>query len=218
MINAAREQRLPEKLTSLGPSKNIVEVMSLVKDAIEDYEKRTSVPDKSKVTVVYDEPHIAIELETISLKIQQREPGMFGQDKPFQNSAGAVKNIVPILREEGDDPDNPGYKRAIFGYWHDNILRITCWSMTNKEANARMLWLEEVMEQYRYYFIVHGTNRFFYWRHPDQIAKIISNNILYGRPIDFYVKTETIRAVSEKELEQIYIKVAARRDGNLNFV
>lgn len=203
------------RITSKGEAKNIVQVMDLIKDAIENYETRTSVPNRSKVKVVYEDPDKMIEFDTISISIEKRQPGLFGQGKPFDNSVGAHKNLRPVLREEGDDPDNPGYRRAVLGYWHDNIIRLTCWSLTNKEANARMLWTEEIMEQYNFYIGLHGTNRFLYWQHPPQVVKIISNNRIYGRPIDFFVRTETIRAVTEKSLEEIYMRIAARQDENI---
>jgi hypothetical protein len=197
------------KSTTPGNSKNIIEVMSLVKDAIEDYERRQHTNEKDHVLVTYEDPDTPVQVETITLSIDSRQPGGFGGGPPFQTQ---VKNQRPILREETEDPDAPGYKRAILGYLHDNILRLTCWALTNKAANARMLWLEEVMEQYLWYFRISGTNRFLYYKHGPQLVKTISNNRMYGRPIDYFVRTETLRAVSEKELETIYVNLAFRKD------
>lgn len=197
------------KSTTPGNSKNIIEVMSLIKDAIEDYERRKHTNDKDKVVVVYEDPDKLVEFETISINIEGRQPGGFGSGAPLQTQ---VKNQRPILREETEDPDNPGYKRAILGYLHDNVIRLTCWALTNKTANARMLWLEEVMEEYLWYFKISGTNRFLYLKHGPQLVKTVSNNRIYGRPIDYFVRTETLRAVSEKELETIYVNLALRKD------
>ncbi len=197
------------KSTTPGNSKNIIQVMSLVKDAIEDYENRKHTNEKDKVVVAYEDPDKLVEMETISINIESRQPGGFGGGAPLQ---AQIKNQRPILREEEEDPDAPGYKRAILGYFHDNILRLTCWALTNKAANARMLWLEEVMEEYLWYFRISGTNRFLYLRHGPQLVKTVSNNRMYGRPIDYFVRTETLRAVSEKELETIYVNLALRKD------
>lgn len=198
--------------TTVGLSKNIVEVMDLIKEAIEDYEKRNKTLDRNKVVVAYEDPDKPISYDTVTISIERRQPGAFGRGRPFEND---IKNRRPILREEGEDPDHPGYRRAILGYFHDNIIRLTCWSLTNKEANARMLWLEEVIEQYLWYFRLSGVSRILYQEHGPQLAKTVVNNKLYGRPIDLFVRTETIRAVSEKELETIYINLALRADPNL---
>jgi hypothetical protein len=211
--NAVENTEQPPKNTTPGISKNILEVMELIKDAIEDYESRQHKIEKDKVIVVYEDPDKLVEFETISIHIESRQPGIFQSGAPLQ---GQIKNQRPILREEGPDPDAPGYRRAILGYFHDNIIRVTCWALTNKAANARMLWLEEIMEQYLWYFRMSGVNRFLYHKHAPQLVKMVSNNRIYGRPIDYFVRTETIRAISEKELETIYVSLALRKDGNLN--
>ncbi len=200
------------KSTTQAASKNIIQTMDLIKDAIEDYENRTHVLNKNKVNVVYEEPTEPIAFETITLNIFRREPGSFGAGKPFESP---VKNYRPILREDLDDKENPGYRRAVLGYYHDNLIRITCWALTNKRANERMLWLEEVMEQYMGYFRVSGVNRILYYHHPQEVVRTVSNSKIYGRPIDYFVRTETLRTVSEKELEVIYLNLALRNDENL---
>lgn len=202
----------PPKNVTPGTSKNIIEVMSLVKDSIEDYENRQNTNTRDRVTVVYEDPDKELETETISLSIETRQPGAFQTGPPL---GAQIKNQRPLLREETADPDHPGYRRAILGYFHDNTLRLTCWALTNKTANARMLWLEEVMEQYIWYFRISGVNRFLYLKHGPQLVKTVSNNRIYGRPIDYFVRTETIRAISEKELETIYVNLAFRKDENL---
>lgn len=209
IIEAA--ESAPRSVTT-GASKNIVQVMDLIKDAIEDYETRMHVLDRDHVNVVYQEPSEPIKYETISIEIFRREPGAFGAGKPFEST---VKNYRPMLREETEDTEHPGYKRAVLGYYHDNVLRLTCWGLTNKSANARMLWLEEIMEQYMGYFRYSGTNRILYLHHPQQVVRTVSNSKLYGRPIDYFVRTETLRTVSEKELEVIYLNLALRNDENL---
>lgn len=210
--SVATQKTVQDPSRTPANAKNIFQVMALVKDAIEHYEDRTGTIERAQVTVVYDEPDAPIEYETISILLTRREPGAFSQGAPFE---GRVKNLRPALREEKVDEEEPGYRRAILGYFHDNLIRLTCWANTNKEANARMLWLEEVMEQYIWYFRTSGVHRFLYYNHDPAIVKTTSNNRLYGRAIDYFVRTETLRVVKQKELEQIYLRYAFRRDENL---
>jgi hypothetical protein len=194
------------KTVTPGVTKDIIETMDLIGDVILNYQDRVHATEDSKVKIVYEKPDIPIESEVIEISIADRNPGQFSQGSTFE---GGVKNRRPLLREEREDPDNPGYRRAVLGYFHDNVLRLTCWARTNKEANKRALWLEQVMEEYAWYFARSGVNRLLYegWRVPEVIN--IDNNRFYGRPIDYFVRTERLTNVSQKVLEEICLRIAA---------
>lgn len=191
-----------DKTTTPQPAKNIIEVMDLIKTAIEDRDRRRSKTQDARVVVSYEDPDVDAELETITLSLIKREPGAYSQGRPME---GKIKQLRPILRELQDDSENPGYKRAIMGYYYDNILQLTCWARTNKTANERAIWLETLMEDYMWWFVYSGVNRILYQgRAVERITKI-RNNKLYGRPLNYFVRTEQIRTVSQKELEEIII-------------
>ena len=187
-----------------GNSKDIVEVAELIEQAIRNYEKRERVIEEKKLNVVYERPERPFDKETVAISFMSRTPGMFGQGRPGENK---TKNLRPILREVVEDPDNPGYKRAVLGYYYDNVIRLTAWARTNKEANDRAVWLENIMEEYTWWFSYSGVNRLIYegWRSPVMLD--ISNTVYYGRPIDFYVRTEKLSSLSQKSLEEILIYV-----------
>jgi len=188
------------------PTKNIIEVQTLIKDAFENYYEREGKGEDAQVRFSYEKPDTKLELEIVSLSLERREPGSFSQGGPF---AGGVKNLKPILREEKDDPDNPGYKLAILGYWYDNTLRMTCWARTNKAASDRALWVENVMVEYNYYFTSSGVPRVIYQGRGPEVTREFDGVKVYGRSIDYYVKTERLRAVRQKTLELIIVQMAA---------
>jgi hypothetical protein len=192
------------KLKTNGSAKDIIEVMELIRQAILDYEERTHTTEDAKINVIFEEPDTHIDIETISISFFDRIPGAFSQGKPME---GNVKNRKPILREIVDDPDNPGYKRAVLGYYYDNILRLTAWARTNKQANQRAIWIENFMEEYSWFFAFSGVNRILFdgWRQHKTIE--INNNKYYGRPIDFFVRTEKLWNISQKNLEEIIVKL-----------
>jgi hypothetical protein len=71
------------------------------------------------------------------------------------------------------------------------------------------MWLEEVMEQYLWFFKLSGVSRTLYdGRGQDEVLDI-SGNKVYGVSLDYFVRTEEIRAISQKTLEVIYIKVGS---------
>jgi hypothetical protein len=195
-----------ERTRTPFPAKNIIEVMDLIRQAIITHEDKTHITEDAKVDVVYHRPDIDIDVEVVSMEFVKRQPGMFGQGRPFENK---VANQKPLLREVKDDPDHPGYKRAVLGYFYDNVLRLTCWARTNKQANERALWLEQLMEEYTWFFVQSGVNRILFhgWQKNETLT--VNDNKYYGRPIDFYVRTERLLNVSQKKLETICINMAA---------
>lgn len=183
-------------------TKSLNEVYDLVRQAIDDYERRANLDTKNKILFTEEELDHTSEGEIITFSLVKREPGAFGQGAPFESK---VRNLRPILRENVADPENPGYRLATFGYWHDNIISFTCWAKTNKAANARALWFESLMEDYSWWFKAQGVDRTLFWGRGEDKTLFAQNNKWYGRPMSYFVRTETLRVFSEKTLEEIII-------------
>lgn len=198
-----------DRLKSPGDAKNINESLEIIEKAIRNYELRYGTNSDAVIDFVYEDPDVLKQLETISVSIERVEPASFSKGAPFQ---GSVRNLVPMLREVVDDPDNTGYKIAILGYWYDNIVQLTCWSRTNKAANSRAIWLENIMNEYRWYFQYSGISQIVYQGRGTQLVKNINNNKIYGRPINYYIRTESLVRYSQKELEQIYINLVINKE------
>ena len=190
-----------------GPAKTLHEFYDLVRQAINHYESRASVPEANKVNFTEEEPDIDSETESIVFSLVKREPGQFGQGPPLD---AKHHNLKPMLREEADDPDNPGYKCAVTGYWYDNVVRFTCWARTNKAANARAMWFENLMEEYTWWFRLQGVSRVLFWGRDADIVTEVTGNKWYGRPIHFFVKTEKVRVFKQKTLEEIFIDIKTK--------
>jgi len=207
--------------TSLGSAKGLSEVYSLVQEIIRDEEKRLGVSEgltleeSSLIQVgdgVYqDSPTANLRTPAVTFSLMRRAPGAYSEGSPFE---GKVRNLRPILREVRDDPQNPGYRLAIRGYIHDNIIRLTCWSATNHEANALAEKIERLMERYSFHLVQQGVPRIFFWaRGSDQVIRKNGENLYYGRPIEYFVKTETLDILSEKALEEILFNVHVSEQG-----
>lgn len=194
-----------DRTTTPHPAKNIIETMELIRQAILDYEGRVHATQDSKVDVVYEKPDKDMNLETISISFTSRAPGAYSQGAPLR---GDVKNRKPLLRELIEDPDNPGYKMAVLGFFYDNVLTLTAWARTNKQANERALWIENLMEEYAWFFVHSGVNRILFngWRKNEVLE--INGNKYYGRPIDYFVRTERLWNLSQKKLEEIILRFA----------
>ena len=203
---------LENKQRSVGNSKNIVQTMELIQDAVEDYQLREQKTQDTAIEVLYNRPDQDRQVESISIELISREPGLFSQNRagrpsPTRNS-GEVRNLQPLLREVFDDVENPGYKRLVLGFYYDNILRLTCWARSNLTALKRMLWLEQVMYEYTWYLTYSGVSKIIYLGQSKDEIEVINGNKYYGKPIDYFVRTEKILTISEKSLEEITINLS----------
>ena len=187
-----------------GKAKSLLEFYDLVRRAVDDMETRAAIAADHRVNFTEEEPDVESQTETITYSLMKRSPGMFSGGAPFE---GRVHNLVPMFRETGEDTENPGYRYAIYGYWYDNLVRFTCWARTNKVANARAEWFELLMQEYSWWFTLQGVNRVLFWDRKADIVTTVDGNKWYGRPIEFYVRTERLREFSEKALEEILIRL-----------
>lgn len=198
------------KSVTPGNAKDVYEFFDLVKQVIEHRDNAQKVSEDSKVFITQEFSEVEQHLETISFSILKRQPGAISEGAPFQ---GDVKNLRPTIREVVDDIENPGYRKIVQGYFYDNLVKLTCWAPTNKEANKRSLWLEQLMEDYTWFFRISGVNRVFFWERLGDAVEDTTNSIksttnkFYGRSLVYYLRTEKISSLSEKELEQVIINV-----------
>lgn len=197
-------RQIPTALRTPLPAKNLKEVYALVKTVIDDYERRMNIADDAKVNFTEEEPdYLKASGPTITFSLHLREPGAMSKGSPMLR--GTVRNFLPMLREEIDDPENPGYKRAILGYIHDNEVKFTVWAKTNKVANDKALWFEGLMQEYSWYFTSQGVARFLFLKREADLVSEVDGQKLYGRPIHFFVRTETLTTISQKTFELISI-------------
>lgn len=198
---------LLQRSKTLGDTKSLVQFFDLVRQAIENSER--DVPQELKVIFTEEQPDVDMKDETISLRLISRKPGAFQRGSPGE---AKIRNMQPRLREENEDTDHPGYKIAVTGYWYDSVIRFTCLSTSNKRANARAVWFEDLMEEYSWWFKLQGVDRtIFRERHADTMTEI-GGKRWYGRPIDYFVRTEKLRQFSEKKIEEIIIKRMVKQE------
>lgn len=203
-----QSSRQPYLKTPKEAKSSLSDVYTHIRLAIENYENRQNTPTKNRVTFTEDKSDREKHPEVISVKCIERNSGLFSQGTPYDaGKQSAVKNMLPRLREERPDPDYPGYNIAILGKLFDNIIQLTCWAKTNKRANYRVDWLETLLEEYVWWFKAQGINRFLFMKRGEDIVEGESDdNRWYGRPLDYFVRTEKISMISEKQIEEIIIK------------
>jgi hypothetical protein len=198
--------KLHDRLRTPAPAKTINEFYKLVKNVIDDYERRSNTINDGKVFYTEEEPDIPKDKNAaITISLQNRFPGAFGKGAPFEAD---IQNQKPMFREEFDDEENPGYRVAILGYWHDNEVVFTVWARTNKTANDKALWFENIMQEYSWYFTSQGVARIMFMKRDADTYTEVNGAKLYGRPMHYFVRTETLRTVKEKVIEEVLVKAS----------
>ena len=208
--------KIEDPLSGIGLSrtprlhKSLNEFYGLVKDAIEHAEASQNIIEDRKVHFTEEDVDSDIKTETITFSLVRREPGAFSRGAPFE---GKIKNLRPILREIRDDPESPQHKIFVYGYLHDNVVRFTMWAKTNKTANARALWFESLMLEYSWFFAMSGVGKvLFIGRDEDISIRDDKGQKLYGRPLNYFVKTEDITTAKETIIRKILVKYKANKE------
>tara|TARA_R110002020_G_scaffold268819_4_gene484142 strand:- start:19868 stop:20638 length:771 start_codon:yes stop_codon:yes gene_type:complete len=200
-----RAVNIVDRLMTGGFSQDIDGFYNLIKLAIDDYLTRQNITDDNKVIFTENFTPQQFRSETISVKLVSREPGTTSQGKQMNRGR---QNWRPELREIIDDPDHPNKKLRIYGQWFDNVIELCCWARTNKAANARALWLEQLMEDYMWFFKYEGVSAIRYEGRLADAYENIGDNAVHSRQLRYYVRTERITTVSEFVVQQILLNVA----------
>lgn len=201
------------KSRSSGSAKDVYEFCELVRQVLNHRQSAEHTAEDAKVILTQEMSDVDQRLEAVTFALEKRVPGQFSDGAPF---SGDVKNYKPRVRETFADPDNPGYRKVVMGFWMDNLVNFTCWARTNKEANNRSMWFERLMDDYTWFYELNGVSRVWFWDRGPDVEKTAdttstqqsTTNKYYGRPMLYFVRTERISTVSEKELEQLIINLS----------
>lgn len=179
-------------------------LIGILRTIIQDAQTKEGTVSDQQVLFTEEYPSFKNPRESIVFSVEESVPGNFSKG-PFSTSGG-IRPPRALLKTVLDDVENPGYKVAIFGYEFDSIIRLTCFALTNKEANARCEWLQRTMREYEFYPAWQGIRRFFFQKRGSDFVLEENANKLYGRPLDFAVQHEEIKFLRQKTLERIVIR------------
>ena len=185
----------PADIDAFGP---------LLKHVLGLQQSREGINNPIDVSEAY--PPVDTTKETITYSLQRRMPGTFSQDAPFTG----VKNFKPLFRESYPDPANPGYITVVLGVLFDNLMNVTCWAKTNREADQRALWLESVLLANTWMFRYSGFNQVLYMGRGEDTHNDVNSIRLMGRSLQYYLRTEKLITVSEKTIDEILLAISLK--------
>ena len=193
-----------QRLRQPNPAQDIDGFIDILTRVVEEQQNEEDIALENRVQVLYDFASEDILTEVISVSLNRRTPGSFSQGQPFNQN---VRELKPHVRGIENDKTRPGYAVIILGQKFENEIILTCWAKTNKQANRRARWLEDLMANWRWYFRYLGVEEcLFVGQDADMTLKLDSiPNPLHGRPLRFYVRTERITNVLEPVIRRIIV-------------
>ena len=197
-------------------SQDIDGFFALVQSVMTDFQNRKNIIAKDGVGFTEEAPPKDLITEVISFKLIRRVPGAQSGSVPDIISDSNVKREWrPRTRYQTLDASKPLKNIAVMGQYFDNVVEFTCWAATNKAANERAFWLEDLMQTYHWYFKFMGIKEIIYLqRLEDKFWEDIKTqgNLLKSRSLQYYVKTDKTFEVSVATLRDILINVAVGTD------
>lgn len=187
------------------PAKDVDGFTDLVMQVIQDKQNAEHIAANQRVVFTEDFPPGEVITEVITYRIQKRSPASFSRGKPFNQD---VQEFKPHIRGIDVDPENPGYRVVTLGQKFENELILTCWAKTNKAANVRARWLEDLLKEYAWFIRYNGIDEYFFLQQGEDVGLQLqgTKNYLVGRPLHYYVRTERLTHVLEPTIRRIVVQ------------
>lgn len=178
------------------------EFLNMYQDKFQDFKEFSFRPTSVYEEITQDEGN------HLRYSIDKRTPGtMSQQNQPHEGHLAMKWEILDIL----DDKLNPGYKCVVYVKPFDNSITLYSCSKNFRDADKAAFKLEEILDTYMYVFKQHGADRFQYFGRGSTMRQEMHNIIQYFIPLKFYIRTNAIKLVYEKSIENIAIEAVLKK-------
>ena len=167
--------------------------------------------------------------EVVTWNVIRRSPGSVDHT-PFAKAREIRPRIreelvyEPILKVDPGEPEmqnGPGQLgpdkelsrvvgRQIEGQWYDNLIQFDIWSKDNKKAEQLCDYLENFMHDFHGMFIELGVNKIHFQARVRDEFLLKWRNGLVNRSLLYFVRTETVRAGTVREIRKIHVDAEVR--------
>lgn len=200
----ARIDKYIEQVSAVGirePQANdLLGFFQLVQNAIRSREASDKVPEGKELLVLANDPPEEIDTEAITYYLNARAPGQMNRGG---HGESRVKEVVPHLRSIQQHPEHIGEKLVTMGRFFDNYIAFNVYARDDFTALKRVLWLEKVMDSFRWYFRVHGINQVIEVGVGDKQQVKIGELLVTKYPMSYFIRTEDTFQFGSQELKQV---------------
>lgn len=146
-------------------------------------------------------------LAVVTCGVRSQKPGSFNQTNHPMTSSG-TREIRPSLRAiEKQDVTDKAACNYYFGQLFDNNICFSIHARSNKEANEVAIWFQNLLAVHKKFFALKGIIRYYFLeREADNVVKE-GDNVIYVRPLCYYLATEETFVTTEYVLQKIKLKL-----------
>lgn len=168
---------------------------------------RSNKEEYRRLLLVEDQPEKedmnceSLDIEAITWKLKARTPGRFDQGPAGQ---GRIQEVRPHLRAKRPHPEHPNETLLTYGKGYSNWIEFAVYARTKKQAMTRLLWLENAIGQYDWFFKFMGYIVVQEGVGARETVEIEGLNLI-KYPIVYYVRTEDIYHVTSQNLKKVSI-------------
>lgn len=121
--------------------------------------------------------------------------------RPFEGT----KEYKPRLRETYKDPVVDGYSVSVYGQWFDSIVQFDVWYANNRAAERLVDWFDQFMSNNSWILRRAGVAQIFFWQRTADDLKQQWRQPVWHRSVQYYLRTEQLHAVYERDLLKLNI-------------
>lgn len=166
--------------------------------------------DGAQKTILYTEEYPEkdddLEGEAIIFKLLRRKPGTFENQKAGLMMAETnIRQRARFFQESIEDPDYVGSRIYTYSQWYDNLVGFEIHARTNKIANRRALWFENLMDDWAWFLKASGVRNVNYDGRDQDVVRSVDNRKTVSRLMTYFVRTEKITNVREHTLRSLVV-------------
>jgi len=185
------------------PALDVYDLPQLLGEIFDREQDLEGIQDSNRVKLKEDHVDTPFDGEVVTWTLVSRKPGTFSQGKPGN---ARVQQLVPALVSAEADPTYPGHRIMYYGQYMDNIIQLTAWASSGNTANRRARWLENLIDNYKWYLTYKGIHRIFFDRQTRDMSRRDGNRV-EGRPLLYRVVTQKIIPVRTATLKEVVINL-----------
>lgn len=207
-VNIALESYL-KQISNSGqapiPGANIIKFFELVQNAIWSRQNTENIPEDKRLLVLGDDPPDEEEVnsEAITFYLDKREAGQHGRGPVGTKT---VKEVTHHVRSVQQHPEHPSEKLLTVGRKFDNYVVFNIYARTDYQALLRVLWFENVMDSFRWYFRINRLLVLF--QKTKRIGTVQVGELSLAKySVIFFVGSEDAYQFGSQELKRIALNI-----------
>lgn len=137
--------------------------------------------------------------ELITYQIISREPANMSADGTSRPQRGHRQSYSARDPRVGDNIIEV-HERPL-----DHEIEFTCWAKSNKLANYRAVWLENLFTAHKWVFTSNGASRFHFIRRLSDGYQTSGSQRLFSRPLRFFLRFSEFLSKANYEIKNVEV-------------